>query len=122
MLETSVATGKGKHAKHKAELGGFVLVFDEALDGASAESTANYQVLEAVKKGKKITEKPIAFQVSYNAATDSVDLTVSGNPAFTDGGELIVNTSGISGQAGGTGAGSTTYTIAARAKGIGASS
>ena len=70
LLDVTVITGNGKHQKKTTKFAGFKLIFNEALNSASAQNSGNYQVLQKTKKGKKTVSKPVGFTVSYNAADD----------------------------------------------------
>jgi hypothetical protein len=118
LLETTVVIGRAKHAKKASRFGGFALIFNEALNSAGAQDGANYQVFETVKKGRKTVRKAVHFRVTYDAPTHSVDIYLSGKPAFTDGGVLIVNAQGITDTAGDSLVGQNAFTILPRAKGI----
>ncbi len=83
--------------------------------------SANYQLLQVVKKGRRMVKKPVAFQVSYDPSSDSIDVTISGKPAFAAGGELIVDASAIVDPSGEALVGSSNFTISPKARGIGAS-
>ncbi len=82
-----LTTGKGKH-KHFA---GFQLFFTAALDPAAAENAANYTVTQTVKHGRKSKAKPVRAQALYNSSSNSVSLSLAGKPAFTLGGQIVVN-------------------------------
>ena len=118
LLDVTVITGHGKHQKKTSKFAGFELIFNEALNSASAVNSANYQVLQKTKKGKKTVSTPVRFTVSYSAGDDAVSLTLAGKPTFTSGGQLTLTASGITDTAGGTLAGNTVFTIAPKAKGI----
>ncbi len=82
-----LTTGKGKH-KHFA---GFELFFTAALDPATAENAANFTVTQTVKHGRKTKAKTVRAQALYNAASNSVSLSLAGKPAFTLGGQIVVD-------------------------------
>jgi fibronectin-binding autotransporter adhesin len=118
LLEVTVVTGKGKHQKKTTKFAGFELIFNEALSSSSAQNAANYQVLQATKKGKKTVYKPVGLSLLYSPSDDTVSLTLAGTPTFTSGGKLVLTASGIADPAGDTLAGNTVFTIRAKAKGI----
>ena len=118
LLDVTVITGHGKHQKKTTKFAGFELIFNEALNSASAGSSANYRVLQSTKKGRKTSSKPVPFTVSYNATDDAVSLTLEGKPAFTSGGQLILIASGITDTSGDALVGNTVFTIKPKAKGI----
>ena len=64
------------------------------MNTANAENPANYQLTATtIKKVKKKTitgHTPVALTAAYNAATNSVMLTIQGKQAFTKGGEITV--------------------------------
>jgi hypothetical protein len=80
-------TGKGKH-KHFA---GFELFFSAALEPGAAQNPANYTVTQTVKHGRKTKAKPVRLVAVYNSSSDSVNLDLAGTPAFTLGGQIVVN-------------------------------
>jgi hypothetical protein len=61
--------------------------------GSSAANPADYQITTSVTKRvkRKVVTilQPVGFQLSYNAATNSVSLLMSGKP-FRKGGHLTV--------------------------------
>ncbi len=118
LLDVTVITGHGKHQKKTTKFAGFKLIFNEALNSASAMSSGNYQVLQKTKKGKKTVSEPVGFTVSYNAADDAVSLTLAGKPTFTGGGQLFLKSSGITDPSGDTLVGNTVFTISPKAKAI----
>ena len=118
LLDVTVITGHGKHQKKTTKFAGFELIFNEALNPASALNSGNYQVLQSTKKGRKTVSKPVRFTVSYNATDDAVSLTLAGKPTFTSGGKLILTASGITDKSGDTLVGNTVFTIKPKAKGI----
>ena len=118
LLDVTVITGHGKHQKKTTKFAGFKLIFNEALNPASAQNGSNYQVLQTTKKGRKTVSKPVSFSVSYSDGDDSVSLTLAGKPTFTSGGQLILTASGITDPSGDTLAGNTVFTILPKAKGI----
>ncbi len=118
LLDVTVITGHGKHQKKTTKFAGFELIFNEALNSASAQNAGNYQVLQTTKKGRKTVSKPVSFTVSYSARDDAVSLTLAGKPTFTSGGQLILTASGITDPSGDTLVGNTVFTILPKAKGI----
>ncbi len=90
--EEVLMTGKGK----KKHLSGFELFFSAPLTPSRAENAANFVVTQTVKHGKKTSVTPVSVRVIYNAASQSVSLTLAGKPAFTLGGQIVVNASGSS--------------------------
>ncbi len=83
----------------KAVLQGFTLDFSTAMNAASAESTGNYRMTAtSTKHAKKKTippPTPVAFTAAYNAATNSVTLTLAGKQAFAKGGQITVSYSAV---------------------------
>jgi len=118
LLNVTVITGHGKHQKKTTKFAGFELIFNEALNPASALSLASYQVLQSTKKGRKTVNKPVHFSVSYNAAQDAVSLTLAGKPKFNSGGQLILAASKITDSFGDSLVGNAVFTIKPKAKGI----
>jgi hypothetical protein len=118
VLNQTVTTGHGKHAKKTTKFVGFELTFNEALNPAGAQNSGNDQLFQSVKKGRKTTHKPVGLTASYNAANHTVSLLVAGKPAFTTGGGLVLTASGITDTAGDPLSGPTTFTISAHARGI----
>jgi RHS repeat-associated protein len=118
LLEVTVVTGHGKHQKKTTKFAGFELIFNEALNPASALKARNYQVLQSIKKGRKTVSKPVHFTVSYNATDDAVSLTLAGKPTFTSGGKLLLTASGITDKFGDTLVGNSVFTVKPKAKGI----
>jgi hypothetical protein len=91
--ERVLTTGKGKHKKST----GFELFFSAPLDPARAENAANFSVTQTVKHGHKTSAKPVAIQVVYGPAANSVSLLVHGKAPFTQGGKIVVNASPLNG-------------------------
>jgi len=118
LLDVTVITGHGKHQKKTTKFAGFKLIFNEALNSVNAQNSRNYEVLQTTKKGKKTVSTPVSFSVSYDAADDTVNLTLAGKPTFTSGGRLMLTASGITDPSGDTLAGNTVFTILPKAKGI----
>jgi hypothetical protein len=116
-LEQDAGTGHhhGKKAGHST---GFALQFNRALDAASASNAANYQVFQSIRRGQKILHKAVAFGVSYDPTTQTVDLVLHGKPRFSDGGMLTVLDSNLIGASGARGVGQTSYTILRRGRGL----
>ena len=79
----------------KAKLQGFTLDFSTAMNAATAGSTGNYQMTAtSTKHAKKKTippPTPVAFTAAYNAANNSVTLTLAGKQAFAKGGQIAVS-------------------------------
>ena len=103
----------------KPVFSGFELQFSTAMNPATAGLLADYHVFSKVTKpGKKKaapTLKPVSFAPSYNAATNSVTLTIKSSKPFAKGGEITV--SGVTDQAGTLlNASDTTFTILPNAK------
>ncbi len=84
--ETPIFAGSGKH-KH---LIGFRLVFNQALDPATASNGGNYIVSQNVKQGRRTMALSLDFQAMYNGANDSVSLLLEGLATFKRGGKLVV--------------------------------
>ena len=78
----------------KPVLTGFELDFSAAMDPATAGNAANYQLdwtsTKTVKKKHVTILHPVPFTVRYDAATDAVNLILSGKQAFAKGGEITV--------------------------------
>jgi hypothetical protein len=112
-------TNKKGKPTGKAVLTGFSLTFSEPLNPATATNRFDYQLANVTtKKVKKKTTtilKPITnFTVSYNASSETVNLTLIGTQAFSTGGKLtVVGTppNGVSGASGAPLAGSTVFAI-----------
>ena len=107
-------------------LTGFSLTFSEPLNPATATNRSDFQLASiTTKKVKKKTVKilkPItSFTVSYNAANDSVNLTLIGKQAFATGGQLtVIGTppNGVSGASGGALGGTNVFAISKNGKAI----
>jgi hypothetical protein len=107
-------------------LTGFNLGFSVPLDPASATNPAHYQLdtvsTKRVKKTVKRILHPITnFQVSYSAATDSVDLTLIGKQTFPTGGQLTIvggPSGGVTGASGAPLGGTTVFAISAKGRTI----
>jgi hypothetical protein len=117
------SSGKGKRKKFI----GFTIQFSAALDPGRAQNAANYTITETTKRGKKVTNKPVGLQASYNASTHTVILTISGTHQFASGGKIIVNGSAPSGltdtsgqflNGGGAAGSNAVFTIQTKAKGL----
>ena len=107
----------------KAVLQGFTLDFSTAMNAATAGSTGNYQMTAtSTKHAKKKTippPTPVAFTAAYNAATNSVTLTLAGKQAFAKGGQITVIYSAVTSEGGTTlDPGDATFTITPKGKGI----
>jgi hypothetical protein len=78
----------------KSVLSGFLLEFSGAMNPATAGGANNYQVdsvtTKHVKKKTVKVFKPVPINVQYNAANDSVSLSVIGKQAFATGGQITV--------------------------------
>ncbi len=119
LLTVKVVTHKGKRVITSSKFGGFQLRFNEALNPAPAQNTANYHLTETFKKGRKTIEEPVSFNVTYIASTHTVDVEISGKvPPFTKGGLLTLTAPGFTDLAGDTLVGPTAFKILAYAKGI----
>ena len=100
-------------------LTGFSLTFNARLDSATADNAGNFQLdsvtTKKVRKKTTTSLHPItAFTVSYDDATDTVDLTLIGKQAFPTGGQLTVvgiPPNGISGASGAPLGGNIVFTI-----------
>ncbi len=106
VVMTQKKNKKGK-PKGKPVLTGYVLDFSTAMNPATARNAANYQMTATtIKKVKKKTitgHTPVSLTAVYNAATNSVTLTLAGKQAFAKGGEItIIYTppTGVSSEAG----------------------
>ncbi len=96
VVERVVMTPKsGK--KGKSHLAGFALQFSTAMNAQSAESAGNYTVTAATSKrikGKKgLVYSRVAVRAAYDAATQTVTLTLAGKSRFAAGGEITVDSS-----------------------------
>ena len=103
----------------------FSLKYSTAMNQALAGLATNYQMETAVVKGTKkktISYKPVAFTESYNPATNTVTLNITGNQPFTSGGKIIINAAPPDGVSSASGvllnANDTNYTIGTKAKSI----
>jgi Bacterial Ig-like domain (group 3)/Bacterial Ig domain len=117
-LVIDVIKGKGRHARSVPEFAGFEIVFNEALSVSGAQSPSNYLVEQAVRRGRKTIDEPVAVNVQYNPADSTVDLLVVGKPRFADGGQLSLNAAGFLSSAGEALVGQTAFTILAHARGV----
>jgi hypothetical protein len=92
----------------KPTLSGFRLEFSEAMDPATVGNAASYQVAwtstKRVKKKAVTSLHPVPASAQYNAATDSVDLVLSGKQAFAQGGQITVIAEPPNGVSGASGA------------------
>ena len=84
----------------KRGLIGFSLTFKSALSSATANNAGNYQLdtvtTKKVKRKVVTILKRIGFRVSYDAAHETVDITMTGKQTFPHGGRLTVE-SGVTG-------------------------
>ncbi len=117
-LVVNVIKGKGRRARSVPEFAGFEIIFNEALSVSSALSPSNYLVKQAVRRGRKTINKPVAINLQYNPAGSAVDLFVVGKPRFANGGQLSLNAAGILDPAGEAVVGQTVFTILAGARGV----
>jgi hypothetical protein len=118
VLRRTLITGGGRHVKRTSELAGFELTFNEALNPVGAQNGANYELLQTTKHGRKTSSKPVRFQAVYSASSYTVSLKLFGKPAFTRGGLLILNPSGITDTSGDSLVGSVFFTILVHGRGI----
>jgi sugar lactone lactonase YvrE len=110
----------------KAVLTGFSLIFNEPLNVATATNRGDYQLatvtIRKVKKKPTTILKPITnFTVSYDAAMETVNLTLIGKQAFPTGGKLtVIGTppNGVSGASGALLGGPTVFGISKNGKTI----
>ncbi len=91
--EEVLMKGKGKQKR----LSGFELFFSAPLVPSRAENAANFVVTQTLKHGKKKNAQPVSVRVVYDAVSQTVSLTLAGKPAFTLGGQIVVNASALSG-------------------------
>ncbi len=117
-LHRTFITGRGRHSKKTTVLTGFELTFNESLNPGSALDGANYQLFQSVKRGRKVSHEPVRFFLSYDDSSHTVSVNFFGKPAFSRGGGLVLNPSGITDPAGDTLVGSSTFTILASGRGI----
>ena len=110
-IDQAILVRRGGHRRSTNELVGFEVTFDEALDTIGAEVSANYQLFQNIRHGRKTTRRPARFETVINGSSTAVSLYLLGKQTFTDGGELIVNSSGITNQSGNTLVGTTDFTI-----------
>jgi hypothetical protein len=107
VVMTQKTNKKGKKVG-KPVLTGFQINFNTAMNPATTGSLANYTLGTNVQVRKRVGKKfvkvlqlnPIAFSVSYNAATHSVSLLLIGKQAFLKGGQITL-LGGISSSDGG---------------------
>jgi hypothetical protein len=93
---------------------------------ATAGLAANYRVEAAaskhVKKKAEIVLQPVAFSAAYDAATETVTMTIQGKQKFAKGGQVSIIASANGGLTSTSGvpveASNTEFTILPRAKGI----
>ncbi len=107
----------------KPVLQGFTLDFSTAMNAATAGSAANYRMTAtSTKHAKKKTippPTPVAFTAAYNAATNSVMLTLAGKQAFAKGGQITVSYSAVTSASGDSlDSSDATFTIQPKGTGI----
>jgi hypothetical protein len=94
VVTTQKKTKKGKPTG-KPVLTGFVLDYSTTMNPATAGSAANYQITATITKRVKrktvIQHDPVRFTATYDPSTNSVRLTIQGNPKFAQGGQITVN-------------------------------
>jgi streptogramin lyase len=94
VLHTQKRNKKGK-AVGRAVLSGFELDFNVAMNPASVSKLGNYQVgFYATRRVKRKTVRsvhPVAVSVTFDAAKDSVMLTLAGKVSFPKGGQITLN-------------------------------
>ena len=100
----------------KPVLQGFTLDFSTAMNAATAGSAGNYRMTAtSTKHAKKKTIPPptsVGFTARYNAATNSVMLTLAGKQAFAKGGQITVSYSVVTSASGvGLDSSDATFTI-----------
>ena len=81
----------------------------------------NYQMTQTIKHGRKTVSKAVGFSVQYNAGSNLVDLLIAGKPAFTKGGQIMLNATtpaGITDTSGNPLAGNTALVILPNARGV----
>jgi hypothetical protein len=117
LFSQTFLTGHGHHVKRTKKFAGFTLSFDEPLNFANVLNVGNYQVLQTVKHGRRSLAKAVSFHID-EASAESINVVLVGKPTFTRGGELILNTSGITDMSGGSLIGQAMFTILAHARGI----
>ncbi len=76
---------------------GFELVFAGSAEPSQAAGPDRFAITQAEKRTRKSVTEPVAVIARYQAATDSVDLLVLGNPAFKLGGQILVDASATEG-------------------------
>ena len=86
------------------------------MNAATAGSAGNYRMTAtSTKHAKKKTippPTPVAFTARYNAATNSVTLTLAGKQAFAKGGQIAVIYGAVTSASGdGLGSSDATFTI-----------
>jgi streptogramin lyase len=101
----------------------FSFKYSTTMNEESANSRTNYQVEAAITKPttKKTTTKyksVSSFTVVFNAQTNTVTLTVSGNQRFTYGGKILINTGVASASGVPLNSNDAELSIAARAKSL----
>jgi hypothetical protein len=110
----------------KPVLTGFTFTFSAPLDPSSAANPAYYRVDTIASRHVKVKDpqllRPVSgFTISYNAATDSVTLTLVGKQTFQAGGQIAViggAGEGVAGTSGTTLAESANFSIAKGGKTI----
>jgi hypothetical protein len=117
-LVIDVVRGKGRRARSVPEFAGFEIVFNEALSVSGAQSPSNYLVEQAMRRGRKTIDEPVAVTVQYNPADSTVDLLVVGKPRFADGGQLSLNAAEFLNSAGEALVGQAAFTVLAHARGV----
>jgi len=112
---------KGRHVRKPVPVG-YTFEFSSPLNPSGAANPANYQVDAATTKGPKKKGAPIlhplfGFGVSYNAASESVTLTLAGKPNFPSGGQITV-LAGVTGGSRRVLTGNTVFRIAPKGEAI----
>jgi hypothetical protein len=73
---------------------GFTFTYSTAMDPATAGSPANYQVsryvLQRVNRRNTLVPRPVAFDVRYEPAANTVVVLVRGRPNFNRGGQILI--------------------------------
>jgi hypothetical protein len=84
---------KGKPSG-KPVLVGFMIDYSAPMNPSTAGLASNYQMTatltKKVKKKTVTSHTPVAVTAAYNAANNSVTLTIQGKQTFADGGDLTV--------------------------------
>jgi ELWxxDGT repeat protein len=101
-------TNKRGRPVGKPVLAGYTIEFSTKLNASTAGSIGNYQVdsvsTRRVKRQVEQIVRPIGFTVSYDEASESVSVMMTGKEAFRTGGQITVlggPSSGASGASGG---------------------